>query len=90
MHYENDMLEGAEILMKYESYIEKEKELADKMLKFETIQIESNFDYSTINSLSSEAKEKLRKIKPTSLGQASRISGVSPSDISILMISLGR
>ncbi len=90
MHYENDMLESAEILMKYESYIEKEKELADKMLKFETIQIESNFDYSTINSLSSEAKEKLRKIKPTSLGQASRISGVSPSDISILMISLGR
>jgi len=90
MHYENDMLEGAEILMKYESYIEKEKELADKMLKFETIQIASNFDYSTINSLSSEAKEKLRKIKPTSLGQASRISGVSPSDISILMISLGR
>ena len=76
--------------MKYESYIEKEKDLADRMLKFENIHITPEYDYKAINSLSSEAKEKLTKIKPATLGQASRISGVSPSDISVLMISLGR
>ena len=80
----------AEILMKYDSYIEKEKELADRMLKFENIIIKESFDYKSLNSLSSEAREKLSKIKPMTLGQASRISGVSPADVSVLMISLGR
>ncbi len=88
--YNDDIIMQAEILMKYDSYIEKEKELADRMLKFENITIRENFDYKTLNSLSSEAREKLSKIKPITLGQASRISGVSPADVSVLMISLGR
>lgn len=88
--YSEDIIMQAEILMKYESYIEKEKELADRMLKFENIIIKDSFDYKSLNSLSSEAKEKLSKIKPITLGQASRISGVSPADVSVLMISLGR
>jgi tRNA uridine 5-carboxymethylaminomethyl modification enzyme len=88
--YDDDMIMQAEILMKYESYIEKEKDMADKMLKFENISILPEYDYKKIKSLSHEAKEKLSKIKPSTLGQASRISGVSPADISVLMISLGR
>lgn len=88
--HNDDIIMQAEILMKYDSYIEKEKELADRMLKFENITIRENFDYKTLNSLSSEAREKLSKIKPITLGQASRISGVSPADVSVLMISLGR
>lgn len=88
--YNDDIIMQAEILMKYDSYIEKEKELADRMLKFENIIIKETFDYKSLNSLSSEAREKLSKIKPMTLGQASRISGVSPADVSVLMISLGR
>ncbi len=89
-HYTDDMLIQAEIVMKYESYIEKEKDHADRMLKFENIAIIPEYDYHKIKSLSHEAKEKLSKIKPVTLGQASRISGVSPADISVLMISLGK
>ena len=76
--------------MKYEGYIQKEKETAEKLMRLENIILKDDFDYSVINSLSSEAKEKLKKIKPTTIGQASRISGVSPSDISVLMVYLGR
>ncbi len=88
--YDADTIMQAEILMKYESYLEKEKDTAEKMLKFENITIGIDYDYKKINSLSHEAKEKLSMIKPVTLGQASRISGVSPADISVLMISLGR
>ncbi len=83
-------LEQAEIQLKYSGYIQKEKELADKMMRLDTIRIPEEFDFSLINSLSSEAREKLGKMRPTSLGQASRISGVSPSDISVLMVFIGR
>jgi tRNA uridine 5-carboxymethylaminomethyl modification enzyme len=76
--------------MKYEGYLEKERELVEKMSRLEDIVISDNFDYAKLNSISIEAREKLKKIKPHTLGQASRISGVSPSDVSILMVYMGR
>lgn len=82
--------ESAEILIKYEGYIDKEQEMADKLSRLEELVLHSDFDYTKVRSLSSEAKEKLSEIKPKSIGQASRISGVSPSDISVLMIYVGR
>ncbi len=87
---EKDVLEQAEIKIKYESYIEKEKEMVNKMDRFENIELHPDFDYQKLKSLSIEAREKLCKIKPRTIGQASRISGVSPSDISVLLIYLGR
>lgn len=88
--YNVDALEQAEILTKYNVYIEKEKELVSRMKQVEELLIPENFDYARVNSISAEAKEKLSKIKPTTLGQASRISGINPSDIQILMIYMGR
>ncbi|MBK9731205.1 MAG: tRNA uridine-5-carboxymethylaminomethyl(34) synthesis enzyme MnmG [Chitinophagaceae bacterium] len=89
-NFNKEITEEAEILMKYEGYIEKEKEMVSKISRLEDVPIIAHFDYSSIKSLSLEARQKLAKIKPTSLGQASRISGVSPSDISVLMVYLGR
>lgn len=86
----SELIEQSEITMKYEGYIEKEQELVNKMNKLEDIRLFENFDYSRVNSLSTEARQKLTQIKPQTLGQASRISGVSPSDISILMVYMGR
>lgn len=88
--YNEDSANQAFIQIKYEFYIKKEKELVKKTIKFEDLKIPENFDYDKIKNLSSEAREKLRKIKPGTIGSASRISGVSPSDISILLIYLGR
>jgi tRNA uridine 5-carboxymethylaminomethyl modification enzyme len=88
--YSKDIVESAEIEMKYAGYIDKETEVADRMLKLEEIRLDADFDYSVLKSLSIEARQKLAKIKPTSLGQAQRISGVSPSDIAVLMIHMGR
>lgn len=85
-----EIIQQAEIQMKYEGYIEREEEIANKMLRLEDILLPEDLDHSRLTSLSAEAREKLIKIKPKTLGQASRISGVSPSDISILMIYLGR
>ena len=85
-----EVLEQAEIQIKYETYIDREKQNSEKMSKLENLKIKDSFDYHQLISLSSEAKEKLSKIKPATLGQASRISGVSPSDVSILMVYLGR
>ncbi len=82
--------EQVEILIKYHNYIQKEKEMADKLTKFDKLTIKPNFDYSILSSLSAEAQEKLSTIKPTTIGQASRISGVSPSDISVLLVYFGR
>jgi tRNA uridine 5-carboxymethylaminomethyl modification enzyme len=79
-----------EIRIKYDGYIKKEREIAEKLNRLEHISLKHDFDYNALKSLSSEARQKLSSIKPTSLGQASRISGVSPSDISVLMVSLGR
>ncbi len=83
-------IENAEILMKYEGYIKREKEVADKLMRLEDIKIYKDIDYSKLSSLSAEAVDKLSKIKPTTLGQASRISGISPSDISVLLVFHGR
>lgn len=84
------VLEGVEIESKYEGYIQKEKEMADKMQRLENIKIPARVDYHPLSSLSAEAREKLTSIKPETLGQASRISGVSPADISVLLVHLGR
>lgn len=88
--YDNDILQQAEIAVKYETYIEKERLLAEKMESLEDKKIRSSFDYNEIKALSSEGRQKLIQIKPTTIGQASRISGVSPSDISILMVYLAK
>ena len=87
---EKDVLEQAEIKVKYAGYIEKEKANADKLNRLENIKIPANFDYSKLKSLSYEAKEKLEKIRPATISQASRISGVSPSDISVMLVYMGR
>lgn len=86
--YTPDEIEQAEILIKYESYFEKEKENIERFKKMEDKEINPGFDYTVLPSLSIEGREKLLKIKPRTLGQASRISGVSPSDISILMVHM--
>jgi tRNA uridine 5-carboxymethylaminomethyl modification enzyme len=88
--YDKETIEQAEIKIKYESYFIKELEIVDRMKKMEDREINPEFDYHTLVSLSKEAREKLMKIKPRTLGQASRISGVSPSDISVLMVHVSR
>ena len=85
-----ECLEEAEIQIKYDSYIQKEKELAEKLDRLECIKLPVDFDYHTIQSLSYECREKLNRYKPETLGQASRISGISPADINVLAIFLGR
>ena len=80
----------AEVAIKYAGYIEKEKNNADKLNRLESVRIPENFDYDKIVSLSFEGREKLKKIRPITLSQASRISGVSPADISVLVIYMGR
>jgi tRNA uridine 5-carboxymethylaminomethyl modification enzyme len=83
-------IESSEILLKYEGYIQKEQETAEKLLRLEAIILKDDFNYHSLQSLSSEAREKLSRVRPATIGQASRISGVSPSDISVLMVYLGR
>ena len=88
--YNNETIEQAEIQIKYDTYIEKEKDLVAKMSQLEDLVIPENFNYERLNSLSNEAKQKFNRIKPRTLGQASRISGVNPSDVQILMVFMGR
>ena len=88
--FDRETLEQAEIQLKYETYIEKEKELVGKMNQLEDLIIPDNFNYEKLGSLSNEARQKFTKIKPRTLGQASRISGVNPSDVQILMVFMGR
>lgn len=88
--YKEEILEQAEIQIKYETYIEKEHKLAEKLAHIDSIKIKSEFDYKSIPSLSAEAKEKLNKQRPENLGQASRISGITPADISVLMVYLSK
>lgn len=88
--FPEETLLQAEIQIKYETYIEKEKEIARKMGEFEGLLIPETFDYDRLHSLSTEAQQKFKKIKPRTLGQASRISGVNPSDIQILLVYMGR
>ncbi len=84
------VVEQAEISIKYAGYIDREQQIANKIQKFENLKIPKHFDYHKLNSISTEAREKLLKIRPISIGQASRIPGVSPSDIQILLVYLGR
>jgi tRNA uridine 5-carboxymethylaminomethyl modification enzyme len=88
--FDHETILQAEILVKYEGYLSKEQENADKLQRLEELKISPDYNYDVISSLSTEAREKLKKFKPYSIGQASRISGVSPSDISILLVHMGR
>lgn len=88
--FDTEILEEAEIQIKYSGYIKKEKEIAAKLQRFEEIELHADFNYQKLQSISLEAREKLGAIKPRTIGQASRISGVSPSDISVLLVYLGR
>jgi tRNA uridine 5-carboxymethylaminomethyl modification enzyme len=90
LKYANEVQEQAEIHIKYETYIDREQKLAEKIGSLENYKIKSDFDYDRVKALSSEAREKLKRIKPETIGQASRISGVSPSDISVLTVYLGK
>jgi tRNA uridine 5-carboxymethylaminomethyl modification enzyme len=88
--YPDEFVDLAEINMKYEGYIQKEQEMVDKMNRLEEVRLHDNFNYHQLVSLSSEAREKLSRLKPRTIGQASRISGISPSDISVLLVHMGR
>jgi tRNA uridine 5-carboxymethylaminomethyl modification enzyme len=88
--FDKDALEQAAIQMKYETYIEKEKDLVVKMAQLEDLEIPETFDYLKVHALSNEARQKFQRIRPRTLGQASRISGVNPSDVQILMVFMGR
>ena len=90
LSFDKETIEQAEIQIKYDTYIAKEKELVEKMAQLEDLIIPENFNYEKLVSLSAEAKQKFTKIKPRTLGQASRISGVNPSDVQILMVFMGR
>jgi len=85
-----EIIEAAEVLIKYSGYIDREKLIADKLTRLENIEIKGRFDYLSLQSLSTEARQKLDKIQPQTIGQASRISGVSPSDINVLLVLMGR
>ncbi|MEY2595151.1 MAG: tRNA uridine-5-carboxymethylaminomethyl(34) synthesis enzyme MnmG [Bacteroidota bacterium] len=89
-HYHDIEIEQAEIQMKYAVYIEKEKEMVERMGQMEDLEIPASFDFSRVQAISTEAREKLKKIQPRTLGQASRISGINPSDVQILMVYMGR
>ncbi len=89
-HFDKESLEQAEIQIKYEAYIEKEKQLAKRIGQLDSLSIPENFNYDKISALSAEALQKFKKIKPITLGQASRISGVNPSDVQILLVYMGR
>ena len=88
--YDSETIEQAEIQIKYQVYIDKEKDLVARMQQLEDLEIPEQFDYQRIKALGAEAREKLNKIKPRTLGQASRISGINPSDVQILMVYMGR
>ena len=88
--YKNEILESVEIGIKYEGYVERERRIADKILRLENVKIPANFDYNSLKSLSIESRQKLSRIKPQTIAQASRIPGVSPADISILLVYFGR
>jgi tRNA uridine 5-carboxymethylaminomethyl modification enzyme len=88
--YDPRVIEQVQIEIKYEGYIKREQLVADRIARLDSLHIPENFNYDSLNSLSSEGREKLVKHHPATIGQASRILGVSPSDVSILIIRLGR
>ena len=85
-----EVREGAEFTIKYAGYIEREKNNADKLKKLENLRVPEGFDYSKLQSITMEARSKLTKYAPTTIGQAARISGVSPNDINVLLVYFGR
>ena len=89
-NYRNEILDSSEIALKYKGYIERERQLADKIMRLENLSIPENFDFDRVESLSIECRQKLKKYAPRTIAQASRISGVSPSDISVLLVYFGR
>ena len=89
-NYKKTTREYTEVGLKYAGYIKKEQEMVDKMIRLESVRLHEDEDYDSLESLSLEAREKLKKVKPLSIGQASRISGISPSDISVLLVHKGR
>ena len=88
--YTTDEIEQADIQMKYAVYIDKEKEMVQRMAQMEELEIPTAFDFDRVQAIGTEAKEKLKRIRPRTLGQASRISGINPSDVQILMVYMGR
>jgi len=88
--FDQESIELAEINLKYEGYIDKEREMADKLNRLEEVKLPENFDYQPLASLSKEAREKLSRIRPRTIGQAGRISGVTPADVSVLLVHIGR
>jgi tRNA uridine 5-carboxymethylaminomethyl modification enzyme len=88
--FDAEVIELAEINMKYEGYISKEQDLVDKMSRLEDLKLQPDFDYHTLNALSKEARTKLTQHRPRTIGQAGRISGISPADVSVLLVHLGR
>ncbi len=86
----DEIIESAEILIKYAGYIERERQQADKLRRLEYVPLPADFDYNAVSALSTEARQKLSRIAPATVGQASRIPGVSPADINILLILLNR
>ena len=85
-----EIIEAAEILLKYEGYIDRERGIAEKIQRLEHIKLKGRLNYEDIKAISTESKQKLIKINPETIGQASRIPGISPSDINILLVLLGR
>ena len=86
----DEIVEAAEILIKYSGYIERERQTADKLKRLEYVKLPVAFDYESITALSTEARQKLSRIRPSTMAQASRIPGVSPADISILLLLINR
>ena len=85
-----EIVEAAEIIIKYAGYIERERLIADKLQRLENIPLKGRIDYNTVQSISTEARQKLLKINPETIGHASRIPGISPNDINVLLVLLGR
>ena len=89
-NYKNEVLEAVEIAIKYKGYIDRERKLAEKIMRLENLSIPDDFDFDKVQSLSIECRQKLKKYSPRTIAQASRISGVSPADISVLLVYFGR
>ena len=89
-NYKREILDSTEIGIKYKGYIQREQQMADKIMRLENLVIPENFDFDRVESLSIECRQKLKKYSPRTIAQASRISGISPADISVLLVYFGR
>ena len=89
-NYRKEILDSCEISIKYKGYIQREQQMADKIMRLENLTIPENFDFDKVESLSIECRQKLKKYAPRTIAQASRISGISPADVSVLLVYFGR